>query len=107
MTPLPIADWQAALDAMEAALADTLTALDRYQAGWEYLLAGPTPADPGGGAEPVALGRLEGRLREWDARLSAAADLAASVERELNDRESVVGRWQGMFTDWRESIQRG
>lgn len=104
MTPLPLADWQASLDEMETTLTATLAALDNYQTGWQHVLAESPPEFPRHGG---LLERLDLRLREWDARLAAAAELAASVERELNDREAAVGRWQESFTGWREVIQRG
>lgn len=99
MTALPIADWQASLEEMETALGNTLAALDRYQAGWEQLLA--SPAAP----ERPTVDHLEGRLREWDARLVAAAELAASVERELHDRQTAVGRWHDSLTQWRSGLR--
>lgn len=102
--PLPIADWTASLAEMETALAATLAALDNYQTTHAAVLAGGLPTN---GREPAALlGQMEGRLREWDARLNAAAELAASVERQLTDRAGAVGRWQETFTGWREVIQR-
>lgn len=102
MTPLPIADWQASLEVMEAALGAALAALDHYQEGWAAVLAEQPPA----AGEPTARAGLEGRLQEWDARLAAAAELAATVERELNDREAAVWRWQELFTGWRDRIQQ-
>ncbi len=99
MAVLPIADWQTSLDEMENALGSTLAALDRYQSSWEQLLQN--------GAEPHApvVDRLELSLREWDARLMAAAELADSVERELNDREDAVGRWQESVKLWRSGVE--
>ena len=99
MTALPIADWQSSLQEMETALGKTLAALDRYQAGWEKLLAKQAPA-----TEQPTVDQLELRLREWDARLIAAAELATSVERELHDRQTAVGRWQESLTEWRSSL---
>lgn len=100
MTPLPIANWHASLAEMESALGAALNALDRYQSGWEVLLA-EQAASPTPGTIPLEL-----RLREWDARLEAAADLAESVERELSDRESAVGRWHESLTEWRNGIEK-
>jgi len=100
MTALPIADWQSSLQEMESALGNTLAALDRYQAGWEQLLA--TQAAPA--TKQPSVDQLELRLREWDARLIAAAELAVSVERELHDRQTAVGRWQESLTEWRGSL---
>jgi hypothetical protein len=103
MTPLPIADWQAALAEMDSALDATLAALDRYQERWTEALAGRAAGRP----EDTRLARLEERLHEWDARLTAAAELAASVERQLGEGEAAVGRWREWFTTWRDGIQRG
>lgn len=94
MPTLPVADWQASLDEMESALGNALAALDRYQAGWERLLKDPGASD----AKPA--GQLELSLRDWDARLQAAAELADSVERELHDRQTAVGRWQESIKLW-------
>ena len=98
---LPIADWQTALDGMDAALARTLAALDRYQAAWTAVLSEPPRT-----LLPVG-DVAEDQLRAWDERLSAAADLAASVGKQLAEREAAVGRWRELFTDWRGVIQRG
>jgi hypothetical protein len=101
---LPIADWQAALDGMETSLQNTLAALDRYQAAWAGVLAAPPPR----ALLPVGdLDRAEGRLSAWDERLSAAAELAESVSKQLDDREAAVGRWRELFADWQRVIQRG
>ena len=100
MTQLPVAKWHASLEDMETALGATLAALDRYQAGWTSLLAEQSAA-----ANPPA-DHLEDRLREWDARLVAAAELAESVERELHDRTVAVGRWHESVSEWRNGIER-
>ncbi|MFO0805691.1 MAG: hypothetical protein U0791_21525 [Gemmataceae bacterium] len=94
MPALPTADWQASLDEMDIALGSALAALDRYQAGWERLLRDRAATEP----RPAA--GLELSLREWDARLQAAAELADSVERELHDRQDAVGRWQESIRLW-------
>lgn len=104
MTRLPIADWLTALAEMEAGLAAAVAALDRHQGEWAAVLADAPPRPPAGDA---LLGTLEERLHRWDARLTAAADLAASAERELHDREAAVGRWQGLVAGWAGVIQRG
>ncbi|HUR55726.1 MAG TPA: hypothetical protein VMZ71_16430 [Gemmataceae bacterium] len=100
---LPIADWQAALDGMETALLNTLASLDRYQATWSAVLSSPAPRAllPVGDAD-----RAEDRLRAWDERLGAAAELAESVSQQLDDREAAVGRWRELFADWQRVIQR-
>src|SRR5438045_2525743 len=101
---LPIADWQAALDGMESALLNTLAALDRYQATWAAVLTTPAPR----ALLPVGdLDRTEGRLAAWDERLKAAAELAESAGKHLDDREAAVGRWRELFADWQRVIQRG
>ena len=100
MTALPIAEWQHSLAEMETALAATLAALDRYQSVWHAELTEAPPAGGTGAAREASAGGLEDRLRAWDARLAAAGELAASVARELDDREAAVGRW-------REVIQQG
>jgi hypothetical protein len=106
MNPLPIPEWSAALDEMDVALAATFAALDRYQIGWHGLLSEPVPTTgpPAGGD---VLARLEDRLKEWDARLAAAEQLAALVERQLDAREAAVGRWRDMFSGWQEVIKQG
>ncbi|MDB5306650.1 MAG: hypothetical protein JWO38_852 [Gemmataceae bacterium] len=104
MTPLPIADWRAALAGMETALAATLAGLDRYQTGWEGLLGQPAPA---GEEVESPLTRLQDRLTAWDDRLTAAGELAAAVEHQLASAETAVGRWQERFTGWREMVQQG
>ena len=98
---LPIADWQAALDGMDAALARTVAALDRYQAAWTAVLADPPRALLPVGDADLA----EGRLRAWDERLGAAAELAVSVSKQLDEREAAVGRWRELFADWHGVIQ--
>src|SRR4051812_13824330 len=105
MASLPIADWQAALNAMETTLAAAVTDLDRYETAWPAVLAEPMPVT---GTPDDRTARLEERLRGWDARLTAAAELAASVERQLDEPSAAVARWQRMFAGWRELIeQRG
>lgn len=106
MTRLPIAEWLAALAEMETGLSAAVAALDRYQTEWAAVFADDPPraAVPAG---DLLLGRMEVRLREWDARLTAAADLATSAERELADREAAVSRWQELVSGWSEVIQRG
>ena len=105
MPSLPLADWQASLDEMETALTATLSALNRYQTGWQQLLieyATERDCLP----QPSAVDGIEARLQDWDTRLAAAEELAASVERQLTERESAVVGWQQAYTDWRELLQR-
>lgn len=101
---LPIADWQAALDGMDAALRRTLHALDEYHAAWSDVLSTPAPRH----LLPVGdVGRTEERLNAWDERLKAAAELAESVGKHLEDREAAVGRWRALVGEWEQVIQRG
>lgn len=104
MASLPIADWHSALAEMETALDNALTALARYQVTWDNLLAVRGPSQTAG--QDALRERLEARLREWDARLTAAAELAAVVEGQLSDREAAVGRWHESFTGLQEVIER-
>ena len=100
---LPIADWQAALDRMDAALRRTVEALDEYHARWSDALASPAPR----ALLPVGdVGRTEDRLNAWDERLKAAAELAESASKQLDEREAAVGRWRALFEQWQEVIQR-
>src|SRR5438270_9663767 len=106
MASLPIADWLTALAQIETALGSAVADLDRYQAEWTGVLAEPrAAANPAAGDDRTA--RLEDRLRGWDARLTAAEELAASVERQLDEPAAAVARWQQMFAGWRELIQQG
>jgi hypothetical protein len=102
MPTLPTAEWTVALDQMTVALDQTLLDLDRYRTTWATL------TDSGATATPpeLMLAWLERRLAQWDDRLNAAAELAASVESQLEDREAAVGRWHEVFVRWKELIQR-
>lgn len=101
---LPIADWQAALDRMETSLRRTVEALDEYHAKWADALSAPAPR----ALLPVGdVGRTEDRLNAWDERLRAAAELAESVGKQLDEREAAVGRWRAVFAEWERVIQRG
>lgn len=102
--PMPIADWLRSLDEMETTLAAALSGLDGYERTWERTLV--ESVRPDGIRAPSHLTRLELRLGEWDSRLSAAADLAASAERESNERQAAIGRWQDLFNDWRRLIEQ-
>lgn len=101
--PLPTADWTAALDRMTAAIDRTLVELDRHQTEWSPVTDAPAVA-----ATPdLLLAWLERRLGQWDARLTAASELAAAVEKQLDDREAAVGRWNEVFVRWQDLIERG
>ena len=102
MTPLPIEDWTAALDRMNAVLDQTRADLDRHWTDWGSLVATPATASP----PELLLAWLERRLAQWDARLTAAGELAAAVERELNDREAGVSRWREVVVRWRNLIEQ-
>lgn len=99
---LPIAQWQTALDRMESSLLGATKALDRAEERLEMAVA----PSAGEGEPPVALGRLDARLEEWAARLKAADDLTASVEKELADRTAAVERWRAMFARWEDLVKQ-
>jgi phage shock protein A len=101
MSSLPIAHWQAALDQMGAALAVATRTLDRAEERWDRAFA----PSAGEGELPPALDRIEARLREWDARLSAADELTGSVETELAERVASVESWRALFARWEELLQ--
>ena len=100
--PLPITQWQAALDRMEASLLGASKALDRAEERLELAVA----PSAGEGEPPAQLDRLDARLREWEARLWAAGDSTASVEKELAERAAAVERWRALFAKWEELLKR-
>jgi hypothetical protein len=101
--PLPLAEWTATLDRMTVSLGRILSDLDRHQTDWSAVTDTPASA----AAPELLLQYLERRLAQWDARLTEAGELAASVERELADREAAVNRWNDVFVRWRELLERG
>jgi hypothetical protein len=102
MPSQPTAAWTAALDRMTASLGRTVAELDRYQTEWA-----PVTESPAVVTQPeLLLAWLERRLDQWDARLTAAAELAASVEKQLEEREAAVGCWHAVFVRWKELIQQ-
>jgi len=87
---------------MTEAIKSSLADLDRYRTNWAALDAEYAPETP-----PERLFEwLERRLDQWDAKLSAATELAASVEAQLGQREMAHGRWHEHFLRWRELIQQ-
>ncbi|MBP3956443.1 hypothetical protein J8F10_14270 [Gemmata sp. G18] len=102
MGPLPIVPWNDALDRMEASLLSATRALDRREERWERAVA----PSAGEGELPPALNRIDGRLEDWHARLRAADELTASVERELAERASAVARWRVLFAEWERLLKR-
>lgn len=100
---LPTADWTAALDRMNAGIDRTLAELLRHQAEWAPVVDSPATAT----TPDLLLAWLERRLVQWDARLTAATELAAAVEGQLDEGEAAVGRWNEVFVRWRELIERG
>ncbi|MFM8274078.1 MAG: hypothetical protein ACKODX_17355 [Gemmata sp.] len=102
MGPLPIAQWQEALDRMDAALAGTVRALDRSEERCDRAVA----PSAGEGEPPPALDRLDARLGEWADRLRTADELASAVEGELADRSAAVERWRALFAGWEELVQQ-
>ena len=55
----------------------------------------------------MLLAWLERRLDQWDTKLTAAVELAASVEQQLGEREAAVARWHEVFVRWKELLQQG
>jgi hypothetical protein len=99
---LPIALWQTALDRMESALLGATRTLDRAEERLEMAIA-PSAND---GEPPAALGRLDARLQDWEARLLAAEGLTASAEKELAERAAAVERWRALFVRWEELVKQ-
>ena len=102
MPTLPTAEWTAALDRMSEGIAATLADLDRYEKQW----AGLEEPAPSAVTPEQLFAWLERRLEAWDAKLSEAANLAASVEAQLGERETALGRWRELFLRWSQLIQR-
>jgi hypothetical protein len=96
------ADWTSTLERMNAALDRTLTELNEYQRNWAGITETPASITP----PEMLLTWLERRLEQWDGRLTAASELAASVEKELADRETALNHWQEVFHGWKELIQQ-
>jgi hypothetical protein len=103
MSPLPTTDWLAALDRMTASLDRMFVDLDHYQTVWAQVTDAPASVSP----PELLLTWLERRLAQWDASVTAASEVAATVEKQLDDREAAVGRWQEVFVRWQELIQQG
>jgi hypothetical protein len=101
--PLPIDQWQDSLERVEATLAAATKSLDRAEERWEMAVA----PSAGEGEPPPALDRLDARLGEWEAKLRAAEELTAEVEKELAGRAAGVDRWRGLFARWEEVLKRG
>lgn len=102
MAALPTEEWASSLDRMTAALDRALTDLDSYEAEWSPLNDAPAAAT----TPDVLLAWLERRLEQWDSRLTAAAELAESVQKQLSERETAIARWHDHFVRWHELIQR-
>jgi hypothetical protein len=102
MPTLPTAEWTATLDRMTAAITTSLADLDRYEAQWSALHDAPAAAT----SPDQLFAWLERRLGAWDAQLTEAASLAASVATQLGERETALGRWHELFLRWRDLIQR-
>jgi|GEM_PF-2023908 len=99
---LPITEWQESLDQMETAVVTAMKTLTRAEERWELAIA----PSAGEGEAPAALGRLDARLEEWEARLRAAETLTASVEQELMERMNAVEHWRILFAKWEKLIKR-
>ncbi len=102
MSKLPIPEWTTTLERMGANLNRTLQELDRYQVEWGTVTETPAVATP----PDLLLAWLERRLNQWDSRLTEAAELTATIEKQLQERELAVQRWQNLFVAWRELIEQ-
>jgi hypothetical protein len=87
---------------MEAALASATRGLDRAEDRWERAVA----PSAGEGEPPGALARIDARLRDWEERVRAAAELTGTAENELTERTAAVERWRALFARWEELLQR-
>jgi hypothetical protein len=87
---------------MSVTLNRTLAELDRHQAEWAPVTEVPATAS----TPDLLLAWLERRLGQWDARLTAAAELAASVEQELAERSVAAERWHEVFVRWQNLINK-
>ena len=88
MPTLPTEEWTTALDRMTAATRPCA------RATWIVISAewAPLTDTPAAATTPeLLLAWLERRLDQWDARLTAAAELAASVEKQLERARN--GAW--------------
>src|SRR5579872_4000659 len=101
MPALPTAEWTSSLEHMSLVLKQALTDLDRYQSEWSLACETPTATT----APSELLTWLERRMTQWDDKLNAAAELAASVEKQIEYRESAMERWHEVFVRWKELIQ--
>jgi hypothetical protein len=101
MPTLPTAEWIDALNRMSVAIDRALADLDRHRNEW--LVVADTTSTTS--APEQLLIWLEQRVTQWDGKLDAAAALAASVEKQLEDRESAMERWHQVFVRWRDLIQ--
>ncbi|MBA4187452.1 MAG: hypothetical protein C0467_05475 [Planctomycetaceae bacterium] len=100
---LPTAQWTVALDRMTETINRNLVELDRHRTEWATVTDSPATVTP----PDMLLAWLERRLGQWDARLTASAELAATVEKQLSEREATVARWQETFGRWRELVEQG
>lgn len=101
MQTRPIDAWTAALDAMSAATARALADLDRHRADWAALTEVVSVSSAGSAASG-----LETRFDHWDERLTRAAELAAAVERDFDERLAEANRWHAAFARWMELLQQ-
>ena len=100
-----LTEWQLALSEMEKSLDQGISTLDQYERNWASLLSSPDTTATRTEPESRFL-QLDQRLREWDSRLQAAEEVVKTVENQLHEAESAVGRWQAMFSGWQEVIKR-
>lgn len=102
MPTLPTSDWTQALERMTAAVKEALTEAERAQSRWGTLL------EPSGSTSSpdVLLKGFQQRLNLMDSRLNAASELAATIEKQLADRQADLNHWQAVFVQWQELLKR-
>jgi hypothetical protein len=84
-------NWQKALAEVEEGVRACLTALDRYEATFDGLMA---PAAAPAAAPP-----------DWDASLARVGDEVNRVELLLAEQQAAWGRWHAALDRWEQSLE--
>jgi hypothetical protein len=97
-------EWVRTLNEVGAAIADCLTALDRYEERFVSILSGQKPS-----ASEVPLGPCDWPSADtdpaWQDRLAQARAGALEVERLLEEQETAWGQWREALANWRRRIE--
>lgn len=102
MDPLPIPEWQEALERMETSLKAAEKALHRSEERYELAWA-PSAGD---GELPIAWERLENRWAAWNQRLEQAERRVQDAESELHAATNSLESWRKRFADWQQLLQQ-